>query len=323
MLTPLRVPPQIDQSKEKKEGEGDADSPSKKRRWFVRIQRSSNCHARIHLKVQYNPLTQDYDGETHMVYYPQHTHTDGDHPQDLMNRIMERHSRSNYLSRNGNRKRLPTHPSPGRRTPASAAGGPGEADDNEDEVEEEDMEEEEMPQEEGALAMDQYMKEFCQTQLAGVSEVDGSALVVSSSAGPAHRQQPQQPPQQEQAQQQGEVLLGEEAVFGEGGGQAVLVEGGEPGTYVVQEAEDGEEVEQRGDGATEEYVLPADEDEWTKLFEVLRLRLMTSELTAQEKGDGEGLLSYQNVISYLPLAEQVTIFQQLCVLTNTAIATAD
>lgn len=262
--------------------------------------------------MQYNPLTQDYDGETQVVYYPQHTHSDGDHPQDLMNRIMERHSRSNYLSRNGNRKRLRTGSSPGRPAPASAAGGPGEADDDEDmEEEEEDMPQEEG--EEGALAMDQYMKEFCQTQLEE-AEVEGAALVVTSSAGPAHRQQ------QEQGQQK--VILSEEAVFGEGGGQAVLVEGGEPGTYVVQE-EDGEEGGQRSEEATEEYVLPADEDEWTKLFEVLRLRLMTSELTQQEKGDGEGLLSYQNVISYLPLAEQVTIFQQLCVLTNTAIATAD
>lgn len=291
----------------------------------MRIQRSSNCHARIHLKVQYNPLTQDYDGETQVVYYPQHTHADGDHPQDLMNRIMERHSRSNYLSRNGNRKRLRTGSSPSRAAPASAAGGPGEAMD-----EDEEEEEEEIQQEEGAsLAMDQYMKEFCQTQLEEVAEVDGTALVVSS-AGPthtvlqtSHATQQQQQQQQQHEEQQEEVLLGEEAVFGEGGGQAVLVEGGEPGTYVVHEAEEGGEEGQHGEEATEEYVLPADEDEWTKLFEVLRLRLMTSELTQQEKGDGEGLLSYQNVISYLPLAQQVTIFQQLCALTNTAIATAD
>ncbi|KAK8378537.1 hypothetical protein O3P69_011201 [Scylla paramamosain] len=301
----------IDQSKEKKDGEGETDSPSKKRRWFVRIQRSSNCHARIHLKVQYNPLTQDYDGETQVVYYPQHTHADGDHPQDLMNRIMERHSRSNYLSRNGNRKRLRTGSSPSRAAPASAAGGPGEAGD-----EDEEEEIEEIPHGEGAsVAMDQYMKEFCQTQLEEVGEVDGTALVVTSSgtahavlqAGHATQQQQQQ--QQQHEEQQEEVLLGEEAVFGEGGGQAVL------------EAEGAGEG-QHGEEATE-YVLPADEDEWTKLFEVLRLRLMTSELTQQEKEDGEGLLSYQNVISYLPLTQQVNIFQQLCALTNTSIATAD
>ena len=74
---------------------------------------------------------------------------------------------------------------------------------------------------------------------------------------------------------------------------------------------------------TEEYVLPADESEWTRLFNVLRSRLVTTELSEQEMTEGEGLLPYQNVISYLPLTEQVTIFQQLCSLTNTAIETAD
>ena len=73
----------------------------------------------------------------------------------------------------------------------------------------------------------------------------------------------------------------------------------------------------------EEYVLPADESEWTKLFEVLRLRLAGHELTPREKEEGEALLTYQTVISLLPLTEQVSIFQQLCLLTNTAIEAAD
>ena len=74
---------------------------------------------------------------------------------------------------------------------------------------------------------------------------------------------------------------------------------------------------------TEEYVFPSDESEWTRLFDVLRLRLVTTELSVPEKSEGEGLLPYQNIISCLPLTNQVTIFQQLCLLTNTAIETAD
>ena len=66
----------------------------------------------------------------------------------------------------------------------------------------------------------------------------------------------------------------------------------------------------------EEYFLPADESGWTKLFDVLRLKLVYSELSEQEMIEGEGLISYQNVISYLPLTEQVTMFQQLCSLTG-------
>ena len=73
----------------------------------------------------------------------------------------------------------------------------------------------------------------------------------------------------------------------------------------------------------EEYVLPADESEWTRLFDVLRLRLVTTELSEQEISEGEGLLPYQDVISFLPPTEQVPIFQELCLLTNTAIQTAD
>ncbi|KAK4317829.1 hypothetical protein Pmani_011121 [Petrolisthes manimaculis] len=313
----------IDQSKEKREGEGsDGDSPSKqKRRWFVRIQRSSNCHARIHLKVQYNPVTREYDGETQMVYYPQHTHAELDHPQDLMNRVMERHARdkSSFLSRNGNRKRLKSSgelqsprgsPIKGRADREMSGGSKTEEDNGQEQKQ--TMVQTGIVNTEGeTLTMDQYMKEFCQTQLKG--EVEGTALVVSSSSGVsdgAHTViqaggRPNAPT----------VLLG-----GDGEGHpTVLVEGGEPGTYVVQEGM----VEDSKEEASEEYVLPADEAEWNKLFDVLRIRLVTSELSDQEKGDGEGLLSYQNVISYLPLAEQVTIFQQLCVLTNTAIETAD
>ncbi|XP_042232773.1 uncharacterized protein LOC121873322 isoform X2 [Homarus americanus] len=332
----------IDQSKEKKEGETEGDSPSKqKRRWFVRIQRSSNCHARIHLKVQYNPATQDYDGETQMVYYPQHTHNEVDHPQDLMNRIMERHARdkSNYLSRNGNRKRLKQIGSQLSRGALSKTKG-----NNSDEGLEELLVAAggntgvsgqhvvtggTLKLEEGAaLTVDQYMKEFCQTQLEG--EVDGTSLVVSTSGATGATSTVRQATRQHETSavlmEGDEAALETSTMFVDSDSQsAVLVESGEPGTYVVQDrmmsVSQGESTQKEED--TEEYVLPADEAEWTKLFDVLRLRLMTSELSEQEKGDGEGLLSYQNVISYLSLAEQVTIFQQLCLLTNTAIETAD
>lgn len=335
----------IDQSREKKEGEVEGESPSKlKRRWFVRIQRSSNCHARIHLKVHYNPVTQDYDAETQMVYYPQHTHNEVDHPQDIMNRIMERHSRdkSNYLSRNGNRKRLKqivqtsTSSEALGKVRTSAVGEGDERHQREDEVEGQPVM---IPgslklEEGGTLTVDQYMKEFCQTQLEG--EVEGSTGMAVSAASSASgtsstsMQAGRQPGTTTSVLMEGHgTSLGTPSMFVDGtneGGSAVLVESGEPGTYVVQDGmmmnvSQGESP-QKEDG-TEEYVLPADEAEWTKLFEVLRLRLMTAELSSQEKVEGEGLLTYQNVISYLPLSEQVTIFQQLCLLTNTAIETAD
>ena len=73
---------------------------------------------------------------------------------------------------------------------------------------------------------------------------------------------------------------------------------------------------------TEKYVLPADGSEWAKLFYALRLRLVSTELSVHEKSEGEGLLPYQDVISYLPHTEQVIIFQQLCLLTDT-VETAD
>lgn len=323
----------------------EGESPSKlKRRWFVRIQRSSNCHARIHLKVHYNPVTQDYDAETQMVYYPQHTHNEVDHPQDIMNRIMERHSRdkSNYLSRNGNRKRLKqivqtsTSSEALGKVRTSAVGEGDERHQREDEVEGQPVM---IPgslklEEGGTLTVDQYMKEFCQTQLEG--EVEGSTGMAVSAASSASgtsstsMQAGRQPGTTTSVLMEGHgTSLGTPSMFVDGtneGGSAVLVESGEPGTYVVQDGmmmnvSQGESP-QKEDG-TEEYVLPADEAEWTKLFEVLRLRLMTAELSSQEKVEGEGLLTYQNVISYLPLSEQVTIFQQLCLLTNTAIETAD
>ena len=74
---------------------------------------------------------------------------------------------------------------------------------------------------------------------------------------------------------------------------------------------------------TEEYILPADELVWTNFFNALRSRLVSRELSDQESFVALDLIHYQNVISYLPLTEQVTIFQQLCLLTNTAIETAD
>ncbi|XP_071534690.1 uncharacterized protein [Panulirus ornatus] len=332
----------IDQSKEKREGEAESESPSKKRRWYVRIQRSSNCHARIHLKVQYNPITQDYDGETQMVYYPQHTHNEVDHPQDVMNRIMERHARdkSNYLSRNGNRKRLkPIGPHLPRGAPDKSRSS-----NNDEGLEEllvaaegdggvggqQVVTAETLKLEGTTLTVDQYMKEFCQTQLEG--EDDGTSLVVSTTSGATGAISTIPQAGKQQGTTSTVLMEGDEAaletstMFVDSDSQsAVLVDSGEPGTYVVQDGmmrvSHGEPTQK--EEATEEYVLPADEAEWTKLFEVLRLRLTTSELSEQEKGDGEGLLSYQNVISYLPLAEQVSIFQQLCLLTNTAIETAD
>ncbi|XP_069960812.1 uncharacterized protein [Cherax quadricarinatus] len=337
----------IDQSKEKRDSETESDSPNKqKRRWFVRIQRSSNCHARIHLKVQYNTITQDYDGETQMVYYPQHTHTEVDHPQELMNRIMERHARdkSNYLSRNGNRKRFKQFsPHLSRGTVSKSKGGNSDvgleellvATGEEREVTGQQVVTQGTLKLEGsvklegsALTVDQYMKEFCQTQLEG--EVDGTSLVVSTSgatgASSTVRQAGRQHGTSAVLMEGDETTLETPAMFVDSDSQsAVLVESGEPGTYVVQDgmvSVSQGEASQKEDG-TEEYVLPADEAEWTKLFDVLRLRLMTSELSEQEKRDGESLLSYQNVISYLPLTEQVTIFQQLCLLTNTAIETAE
>ena len=94
----------------------------------------------------------------------------------------------------------------------------------------------------------------------------------------------------------------------------------EPEKEQADTAQDEPEKEQAD---TEEYVLPADGSEWTRLFCVLRLRLVTNKLSEQERSEGEGLLPYQNFISCLPLTEQVTMFQQLCLLTNTAIDTGD
>ncbi|XP_068212820.1 uncharacterized protein [Palaemon carinicauda] len=318
----------MDQCKEKKEGDSsDADSPSKiKRRWFVRIQRSSNCHARIHLKVQYNPNTEDFDGETQMVYYPQHTHNEDDHPQDLMRRVMERHARDNL--KNGNRKRPKQNnfekgkdisgDLDGVMLATGAAGLEGQV-----------ISAGALKLEDGALTVDQYMKEFCQTQL---KSEEGTAVIVSTGVGPAgvaaFKNKKDQVPTSS-VLMEGDVAtpsLFVNSSSNSGSTSAVLVESGEPGTYVVQDGSvmsvPQDDTSQKEVG-TEEYVLPADESEWTKLFEVLRLRLLTPELDDEEKAEGESLLSYENVISYLPLSEQVTIFQQLCLLTNTAIETAD
>ncbi|KAK7079637.1 hypothetical protein SK128_027575 [Halocaridina rubra] len=318
----------MDQTKGKKEGEstGEDESPNKiKRRWFVRIQRSSNCHARIHLKVQYNPSTEDYDGETQMVYYPQHTHDDDDHPQEHMTRVMERHSRGKY--RNGNRKVLKQGVVDKKKGIKDDLDGlllSGEGVDQDGQ----NVISGSLKLEEGStLSMDQYMKDFCQTQLKGD---DGSHIVVSmastvSASGKGRSGQGAA----------STVLMDSNmgdttSLFvnnsSNSDGTAMLVESGEPGTYVVEESavmDVSEGDQSQKDEGTEEYVLPADESEWTKLFEVLRLRLMTQDLNEEEKAEGDNLLSYENVISYLPLSEQVTIFQQLCLLTNTAIETAD
>ena len=74
---------------------------------------------------------------------------------------------------------------------------------------------------------------------------------------------------------------------------------------------------------TKEYVIPADESEWTKLFDVVRSRLLTTELSEYEKFEGEGLLLYQDHLSYLPLTELASIFEQFCLFTNTVIETAN
>ena len=87
--------------------------------------------------------------------------------------------------------------------------------------------------------------------------------------------------------------------------------------------EDNDRLLEKEQADTELYVLPDDESEWTKLFDVLRLRLVTTELSEQEKYEGERLLPYQDVISYLPPTGQVAIFQQLCLLTNATIERTD
>ncbi|KAF2356732.1 Zinc finger C2H2-type [Trinorchestia longiramus] len=74
----------------------------------------------------------------------------------------------------------------------------------------------------------------------------------------------------------------------------------------------------------QEYVLPADEGEWEKLFHHLARRLQSNSsdlgpLTLEERAEAEQVLQYRGVITQIPMEEQVNVFQKLCILTNTHI----
>ncbi|XP_076042447.1 uncharacterized protein LOC143026251 isoform X2 [Oratosquilla oratoria] len=287
----------VDNRKEGKD-EVEPSSPSKlRRRWFVRIQRSSNCHARIHLKVQFNELSGQFDGPVHMIYYPQHTHSHAEHPAYILDRIMERHARDKtvYFAKNLKNKRTKT---PGKGSTWVVGDGP-------DDDEEEQFQTQEEPSDQidaaagqsgDGLTVDEYMTEFCQNQIRG-DGVIGTGTSTDGATG---------------------------TTAGAEGGTAV-VEGKDGTTLVIQDTDAlVMEVDQAAEGeASEEYILPADEAEWTKLFDLLRMRLLASELQDQEKKEAEELLQYQNILTYVPLTQQVSIFHRLCSLTNSIIESTD
>ena len=201
----------------------------------------------------------------------------------------------------------------------------------------------------GGTLMAQYMNDFCQTQLEG--EIENSSVFVTVSGAAVSA-----------ASQNSRNIIGSgttsmmvqgtsTAVAGAGAssvvdgtastlmvqnvpGQTVvmdnstnnLVEGGQGNAFIMQDVvvdmgQTASENIMEGEG--EEYVLPADEAEWTKLFEVLENRLSSGELVGAEKSEAEALRAYKDVVSYVSLPEQVDIFQRLCSLTNTAFESAE
>ena len=315
---------QIDQCKEKKEAASSSEGSSKKRRWFVRIQRSSNCHARIHLRVQYNKATNDYDAETQMIYYPQHTHNkeDEESPEDT-ERVLERNHRdkSLYYPKNGNCERIdPTVTSSVQNANLTSQADASSSSGRQRRVVIGGTDENVVELPGGGTLMARYMNEFCQTQLEGEIESSPMFVTVSGSengnvAGGAST-----------VVVQNSAMPGRVVVDG-GGEETVLVDGGRGSAFVVQDGimvDVGQAgVENVVEAEGEEYVLPADEAEWTKLFEVLRNRLASGELDGREKSEAEALKAYQDVVSFVSLPEQVDIFQRLCSLTNTAFESAE
>ena len=88
---------------------------------------------------------------------------------------------------------------------------------------------------------------------------------------------------------------------------------GIPSSFIIKEEED-----------PMEYTLPADEEAWAQIFSQLELRLSGSlgagrPFTERQRNEAEQLLPLSRTVVHAPVSEQVKVFQQLCILTNTTI----
>ena len=86
-----------------------------------------------------------------------------------------------------------------------------------------------------------------------------------------------------------------------------------------QETSKDEEEMGSGDEAEEStYVLPADKEEWTKLFELVRSQVAANSLSSEEMLEAKRLLPYEKNIhdEGFSIEKQVEIFNSLCTLSN-------
>lgn len=257
---------QSEQAKEKEDNE--LNKPTKKR-WFARIQRANNCHARIHLRAEFNATSGDYDGETQMIYYPQHFHNGEEDTPEILEKVREKYPHDKWFG-----------------------GGVG-------------------PTAGGLSRSAQTGNGSCFTEGDSGSSfsLDSTSDILQMHADEANSEghpKAQQPPLQECS------LIAAAAprptLMFEGDEQPAHKSEAAP-AFLTDEAHE----------FSKEYVLPADDAEWTKLFEVLATRLASGELAEAERKEAETLLSYRNLISVVSLSEQVSIFQRMCALTNSSL----
>lgn len=90
---------------------------------------------------------------------------------------------------------------------------------------------------------------------------------------------------------------------------------GEVESTTPKQAEDDEE-EDDDDNDENTYVLPADMEEWSKLFELVASQVSARTLADHELEEARGLLDLEGKILSEELEKQIQVFNRLCALAN-------
>ncbi|XP_076033308.1 uncharacterized protein LOC143020664 isoform X2 [Oratosquilla oratoria] len=320
---------QFDRRQEKRD-----EPPS--RRWYVKIQRSSNCLARLIMTVSYNRSTKKYDGQTAVTYFHQHSHTEVDHPPEIASRVLERHARDKkvFFVKGVPRKyqrpfgpHLPSVTAAQETTKESKNANTGNKgseldlvdyqEGNLEHVIEETVVDGQQDQSNANLVSNEEVPNYIlqesiqQKQQFWIEEavpceVDTDINRASVSRGG-------------DASCDNKIIIGDKAYvvmdkenLAMVDSNYILIDQGGDDISTTDPLIDKVETEVEGEEDEDIYMLPANLEEWNKMFDTVRCKLENGELTDEDAKEVEEMLQSQNVVSLLPVMDQVAIFSKIC-----------
>ncbi|XP_018022780.1 uncharacterized protein LOC108678807 [Hyalella azteca] len=325
---------------------------------YVRIRSNNRCMARLHLRVQFNKKTGEANGETLLSYWPRHSHNVGEaRPRRKVNSRRQifgalpqsRPSTDNKLASNQESLAKISPPSNKRFADLGDLKNAKDTCSNEsssfssvsyvaDGVNSYSSSSSTPSSVERYRIVDQAIDggSYGKQVLVSASSFETMDFTMADDKSVIRSNE------QYQIINTSDAMIGSQhgtmssVLAGEGHKQNVLMVPCSDGSYEVQnqgmfiaDCDEGDIMMHNTEGETmeessDEYVLPADENEWEKLFHHLAERLQSdsadeSSLSLQDRAEAREMMRFRGIITHVSTIQQVNVFQKLCILTNTRI----